>query len=118
MSFMVMTETFGDVAVIRPQGYLNNIVGEKLEKECNECINRGMKALVLDFSKVEFINSIGISILLSIMETLGKSNGKLCFSSLSSAHKDTFDMLGLTKYAQIFKNESEALRFFNTEAGK
>ncbi len=118
MSFMVMTETFGKIAVVRPHGYLNNIVGERLERECNECINKGMKALVLDFGKVEFINSIGISILLSIMEKLGKSNGALCFSSLSSAHKDTFDTLGLTKYARIFKSENEALKFLESEAGK
>lgn len=118
MSFMVMTQTFGDVVVVRPQGYLNNIVGEKLEKECIECINRGMTAIVLDFGKVEFINSIGISILLSIIERLGKSDGKLLFSSLSSAHKETFDMLGLTRYAQTFGSEGEALKFLGAKAGK
>jgi len=118
MSFMVITRTFGDVAVVHPQGYLNNIVGEKLERECSECIEKGMKSIVLDFGKVEFINSIGISILLSIVERLRKSGGNLCFSSLSKAHRETFEMLGLTNYARTFVSEGEALKFLGAEAGE
>jgi anti-sigma B factor antagonist len=116
--FMVLTEKFDDMAVIRPEGYLNNIVGEKLEKECAACLEMGLKAIVLDFKKIEFINSIGISILLSVIEKLDKSASRLCFSSLSIAHKETFDMLGLTSHVETFKDEAEALERLEAEAKK
>jgi anti-anti-sigma factor len=118
MSFVVSTQNFGDVAVVRLEGYLNNVVGEKLEKECIKCMDKGISAIVLDFDKVEFINSIGVSIVLSIIERLRESGGKLLFSSLRSVHKETFDMLGLTKYARAFGSEGEALKSLGMEAGK
>jgi anti-anti-sigma factor len=113
--FMVDSKSFGDVAVIYPQGYLNNIVGEMLERECSACIGRGISKIVLDFSKTEFINSIGISILLSIIDRLKGNNGTLCFTSMKKPHMDIFDMLGLTKYALVFGSEEEALRHFHVE---
>lgn len=117
-SFMVLTEKYGDLAVVRPHGYLNNIVGEKLEKECLAFQETGLKAIVLDFKKIEFINSIGISILLSIIEKLEKSESRLCFSGLTSAHRETFDMLGLTRHVQTFEDETEALEHLGAEAKK
>jgi|Deesub1362A_J573_1020465.scaffolds.fasta_scaffold00004_81 anti-anti-sigma factor len=109
---MVVSKSLEDVAVIYPQGYLNNLVGESLEKECNACIGKGIKKIVLDFSKTKFINSIGISILLSIIEKLKKHNGILCFTSLNKMHEEIFEMLGITKYALVFRNEDEALKHF------
>ncbi len=109
-NFDVESKRVDDVAVIYPKGYLNNIVGEKLEKECTAFIDRGILKIVLDFHEMEFINSIGISLLLSIIERLRTSKGVLCFSSMKKAHRDVFEMLGLTKYVLVFENEAEALK--------
>ena len=109
-TFDVHSKTLGDIAVIYPRGYLNNIVGERLEKECAAFIDRGIKRIVLDFHEMEFINSIGISLLLSIIERLRASKGALCFSSMKKAHRDVFEMLGLTKYVTVFATEADALK--------
>ena len=116
--FMVHSRSVEDVAVIYPQGYLNNIVGEKLEKECRDYMRKGVNKIVLNFGQTEFINSIGISILLGIIETLKKSEGTLCFTGMKAPHREIFDMLGLTKYAMVFTTEDDALRHFKVEIGK
>lgn len=108
--FIVDSTSFNGIAVIYPQGYLNNIVGEKLEKECNAFLDKGINKIVLDFTKTEFINSIGISILLSIIEKMEASKGTLCFTSMSNLHEDIFEMLGLTKYVNVFPNKEEAIK--------
>ena len=110
-SFEVESKTLRDVAVIYPKGYLNNILGEKLESECGAFIDRGIRKILLDFHLLEFINSIGISLLLSIIERLRTCDGSLCFSSMKKAHRDVFEMLGLTRYIRVFETEQEALAY-------
>ena len=117
-NFSVDSRTLDDVAVIYPKGYLNNIVGERLEKEFTDYLGRGIKKIVLDFAETEFINSIGISILLSILEKLIENEGTLCFTSMSTLHGEIFDTLGLSKYILVFGSEDEALRHFKDEAKK
>jgi len=116
--FVVDSKTLDDVAVIYPQGYLNNIVGEKLEKEFVAYLEKGVKKIVMDFGKTEFINSIGISILLSILERLKDNNGTLCFTNMSNLHEEIFEMLGLDKYVLVFGSEDDALRHFKGEPKK
>lgn len=114
-NFKVVSRLAGDVAVLSPQGYLNNLAGESLVKECNSFISKGISKVVLNFSGTEFINSIGISLLLHIMERLKEGGGTLCFTNLSKMHRDTFEMLGLTSHMLVFDDEDEALH--HLEAG-
>jgi len=116
--FVVDSVVSHDIAVIYPRGYLNNIVGEELEKECDVFLSKGIKKIVLDFEKTEFINSIGISILVSIIEKMEASNGILCFTSMRNLHEDIFQMLGLTKYVNVFPNKDEAIKRLRNGLGK
>lgn len=108
-NFKVLSRTVGGAAIIHPQGYLNNLAGEGLVDECNRFIEKGVTRIILNFGETNFINSIGVSLLLGIIEKLRECNGVLCFSNLSSAHKDTFEMLGITEHIPIFEREEIAL---------
>jgi anti-anti-sigma factor len=113
--FTFDVKEFGDVLVLYPEGYLNNITAERLEKECEASLKKGVRKVILNLSKVEFINSIGISILLSIIEIIKGSNGVFCFSNLSKVHEETFAVLDLKKHMQIFSTEDEALNHFKSK---
>ncbi|HSW62678.1 MAG TPA: STAS domain-containing protein [Dissulfurispiraceae bacterium] len=113
-SFRVSSKIVGDIAVIYPQGYLNNVAGECLVQECASYIEKGTKKIVISFSKTELVNSIGISMLLSVIEKLLNTGGELCFTDMSMMLKDTFEMLGLIKYITTFDTETEALNYLNT----
>jgi len=108
-TFNVESKIFGSVAILYPKGYLNNLAAEGLEKECDSCISKGIKNVVLNLNGIELINSIGISILLGVIEKVKGTDGTLCFTNLSKLHSETFDMLGLTKYMKVYASEEEAL---------
>ncbi|HEX9860188.1 MAG TPA: STAS domain-containing protein [Nitrospirota bacterium] len=110
-NFTLDTMIRDGVAVLHPHGYLNNIVAEKLEKECGEFMKQGVQKILLNFNDIEYINSIGISILLGVIESIRTADGALCFSNLSNVHSETFEMIGLRDYMQIFSNEDEALAY-------
>lgn len=95
--------------VVYTDNYLNDIEGEKLEDTCDVFLNRGKRKIVIDFTSTELVNSIGISILVGIMEKVKKKNGVLFFSSLKKVNRDIFNMLGLAKCISIFQTEEEAI---------
>jgi len=112
--FKVGSRVVEDVAVVYPQGYLNNLAGEGLVAECGKYTQSGIKKIVVNFRETDLINSIGISLLLHIMEDLQTAGGTLCFTDMSKIQLGIFEMLGLTKYFRFFPDENGALQFLNT----
>ncbi|MBI5327692.1 MAG: STAS domain-containing protein [Deltaproteobacteria bacterium] len=100
----------GECVIIYTDNYLNDIEGEELESTCDALLNKGEKKVIIDFANTELINSIGISILIGIMEKIKDKEGTLFFSGLKKANHNIFDILGLTKYVPIFPTEDEAVK--------
>jgi anti-anti-sigma regulatory factor len=112
--FTVTSRLDGDTAVIYPRGYLNNLAGETLVSECGGYTGRGVKKLVLNFSETGLINTVGISMLLQIMDNLRNIEGTVCFTNMSGFQRETFDILGLLKYLTVFQTEGEALTYLGS----
>ncbi|MBF0560236.1 MAG: STAS domain-containing protein [Nitrospirae bacterium] len=110
-SFKVTSKRISDVTILYPQGYLNNIAGESLMKQCKSYIESDIRKVVLNFRETDFINTIGISMLLSIIEKLKEAGGTLCFTDLSKTYSDTFEMLGLTEFILVFPDENAAVKY-------
>jgi anti-anti-sigma factor len=94
-------ELDGERQVIHAGDYLNKLTGEQIEYECRRRLEAGCKELVVDFSKTELINSIGISILLGVIDTASKNGARVVFSEMNENTVELFDMLGLTKHVTI-----------------
>tara|TARA_Y100000591_G_C21468009_1_gene514217 strand:+ start:119 stop:463 length:345 start_codon:yes stop_codon:yes gene_type:complete len=107
--FSLSTSVNGDVVIIKTSGYLNNIGGEKIADACYKEIDNGKKLFLLDLEESKVVNSIGVSILIEIIEKLQEVDGKLGYFNLAPIVEKTFTIMGLTKYSTVFSNESEAL---------
>ena len=94
-------EPAGDRSVIFAGDYLNKLSGEKIEYECKRCLEAGCKELVVNFAETEIVNSIGISILLGVIDTASSNGAKVVFSEMNEDTVELFDMLGLTKHVTI-----------------
>ncbi len=96
-------------AVLYPGPYLNQLRGESIENRCRDLLACGIKHLIINFEETELINSIGISILLGVIETVRNAEGRLLLSNLSSSNRDLFDVLGLLPRLHIETTEEQAL---------
>lgn len=96
-----------------PKGYINNIAAQRLELTSEEFLDKGSKKLVVNFSDVQFINTIGLSIFLSIVQNTMESNSLLCFTNMKKDHREMFEMAGLIKHVKVFKDEKDALDYLN-----
>ncbi len=98
-----------DLAVIYTEGYINNQGGEEIAREAFKLIDDGEKTLLLNLSGTKIVNSIGISILIEIIEKMLDIEGRLAFCSLTPTIEKTFHIMGLTQYASIFPDEESAV---------
>ena len=106
---LVRSHCVGTTAVVYASDYLNRLTGEKIERECRRQLGCGCRALVIDFSDTKLVNSIGISILLGIIDVAEKNGAKIAFSDVNSQTVQLFEMLGLTRHVVLAKDEREAL---------
>ncbi|MGH9969902.1 MAG: STAS domain-containing protein [Pyrinomonadaceae bacterium] len=107
--FSVRSHCVGTTAVIYASDYLNKLTGERIERECRKRLDSGCRALVISFSDTELVNSIGVSILLGIIDIAEKNGAQVIFSDLNNQTVELFEMLGLTRHVMLAKNEQEAL---------
>lgn len=112
-NFSLSSRLEQDITVIMPKGYINNIGAERLESTSEECIDNGSKKLVVNFADVQFINTIGLSIFLSIVQNTLDSNSLLCFTNMKKDHREMFEMAGLIKHVKVFKDEKDAFNYLN-----
>lgn len=85
--------------VIRTFGYINSDGGEQIAEECYKHIDKGTRNIVLDVKESQVVNSIGISIILEILEKLENVGGHLTFTNMSSAIEKTLTIMGIFKFA-------------------
>lgn len=107
----------GNAVVIYADNYINDIEGEKLEDRCGEFLRNGINKVVIDFSCTDIINSIGVSILIGIIEKFKEKKGIVLFSGLKKVNYDIFAMVGLTKHVPVFNTEEEALELLREREG-
>ena len=106
----VSVERRGDVAIFWTDGYINNQGGEEIAREAYSELEKGARALVMNLEKTRIVNSIGISILIEVLEKVMERKAVLAFCGLTPTIDKTFRIMGLAQYAAIYASEDEALR--------
>ena len=95
-------------AVLYTKGYINNVGGEEIANRAYELMDDGVRTLLLNLRETKIVNSIGISILIEIIEKMIEIDGKLGFCCLTPTIEKTFHIMGLANYAKIYGSEEEA----------
>ena len=114
----VRSHCVGTTAVVYASDNLNKLTGERTEHESRKQLDSGARALVIDFSDTDMVNSIGVSILLGIIDVAEKSGAVVVFSDVNQDTIQLFEMLGLMRHVVLAKNEQEAISSLATGQGQ
>ena len=68
----------------------------------------GSSPVLLDFSKVEYINSSGIALIIQMLMEADKTGRKVAAFGLTPHFQKVFTMVGIAKYAGLYKDEPTA----------
>ena len=110
MSKIIETNLINNVVVIKTEGYLNNDLGEEIEKITKKHIETGNKVFLINLKDSKIVNSIGASILIEIIEQLQDIDGELVLCELAPIIEKTFKIMGLTKYCSVYGTQDEAIK--------
>jgi len=67
------------------------------------------KLILLDFTGVEYINSSGIALIIQLLIEAAAAGQKVYVFGLSPHFTKVFTMVGITKYAGLFADQTAAL---------
>jgi anti-anti-sigma factor len=95
-------------AVVYTKGYINNVGGDEIAECVYKLMDDGTRSVLLNLRDTKIVNSIGISILIEIIEKMMEMNGRISFCCLTPVIQKTFQIMGLAQYATIFPNEETA----------
>lgn len=105
--FNIVSELHDKILVLKTDGYINNIGGEKIVEEFGK--HNGIKKLILNLENSKVVNSIGISHLIEVIEKLNQVDGKLVFTNLDPTIEKTFTIMGLFQFAEKAESVDSAL---------
>ncbi|HET9086000.1 MAG TPA: STAS domain-containing protein [Acidobacteriaceae bacterium] len=71
------------------------------------------KRILLDFSKVEYLNSSGIALVIQLMYAASKKGQKIQTFGLTPHFQKVFTMVGITKYTRLHTDQASACAAFS-----
>lgn len=107
--FSLTTEDHNEIVIIKTNGYINNIAGEQIAETCYKKIEGGVRKFLLDLENSPIVNSIGVSIIIEIIEKLQEVNGAIGYFNLAPIVAKTFKIMGLVQYSTIYETREKAI---------
>jgi len=101
-----------DVSILQIKGDVTAVTGESIEEAYQRVTTAGAKKMLFYFDQDGYINSGGIAILIGIASESRKNEQRMRITGLSPHFQKIFNMVGLTKYTEIFPTEELALKDF------
>ena len=84
----------GDKLTVAVEGRLDTVTAPDLEAELKSALD-GAKELVMDFSKLEYISSAGLRVLLSAFKKMDGKGGKMKVTNINEMVREVLDVTGL-----------------------
>ena len=100
----------GDAVVLKFAGRFDATTATIAMEKLSAALTPDKQRLVLDFSRLEFISSAGLQVLLVARNKLHHAQGKIVICSLKDYLKNIFDIAGFAKLFEIYATRAEALK--------
>lgn len=97
------------VAIIDLHGEINAFAEETLNAAYAEAEKRESDVILLNFSDVDYINSTGIALIVSLLARARKTKRKLLACGLSQHYVEIFQITRLVDFMSVFPDENSAL---------
>ena len=104
-----ITELGADVKLVALAGRLDIDGTQAVEASLNDLAQAGAGSLLVDLSRIDFVASIGIRLLLGAAKLKAAQGGKLALIGMQPLVKQTLEVTGLHKLIPCFADEKTAL---------
>lgn len=115
----ITLQIVGEVCVLRLEGKF--IVGGEsiyLKDKVKDVLNMGMRNILVDLTKVPYVDSTGIGFLVSSHTGVSTQGGSFKLLKPSLRVREVLKITRLDKIFEVFENEEEAVASFQAAAKK
>jgi anti-sigma B factor antagonist len=110
---MTVRRTDADVSVINIEGEITGTAENALTDAYTQA-SADVRAVILNFASLEYMNSSGIGLLVTLLIRAQRHGQKLMAVGLSEHYREIFELTRLNEAISLFSNESEAIASLNT----
>ena len=103
----ISSRKHNDVTIVAFAGHLDSATAPRAQQAIDEILARGVRKLVIDFTKVDYVSSAGLRVLLGTAKRLG--SGGLRLFGLNETVGEVFQISGFATILAVFPTESAAL---------
>lgn len=116
MGFTVASKDVGEVSVFELSGELDSRSAPELESALLDSLAKERRNLLLDFSRLEFISSAGLRVLVMVGKRLAAEGGQLVLCALNAEVRQIFDLVGMSDLFVTRPSRGEALQWLSENA--
>ena len=104
------------VYAVEVQGEIDVYTSPRVKETINELIEGSHYNFVINLEGVRYIDSTGLGVLIGALKKVREHNGRIVLICTNPQIKKIFNITGLIKIFEIYKDEEEALKSFRTPA--
>ncbi len=90
----IHSDRCGDSLVVRVSGRLDAVGAPAFEAHCQQAIERGERALILDSGQLEYLSSAGLRSILTVAKSLGAAGGEFALANARGVIREVFEVSG------------------------
>jgi anti-sigma B factor antagonist len=99
----------GNIGMIEIIGDVTGQSEDTLMAAYNQVTGLGARNILLDFSQLDYMNSSGIGLLVTLLIRVKRQNQRLYACGLSEYYRQIFDLTRLDEAIMIYPTEQEAM---------
>jgi anti-sigma B factor antagonist len=99
----------GEASVLDIQGEITGFAEEVLMAAYNQASQNGVKNIILNFNELEYMNSSGIGLLVTLLIRIQRQKQRLSAYGLNEHYQQIFELTRLDEAISLYTDEAEAL---------
>ncbi len=112
MNIEVVEERDNDVLVLLPAGRLDSTNARAFETIVMDHISKGEQRMIVDFSRLNFISSSGLRVLLIAAKKLSATQGKLVLCDMQEHIREVFMISGFDQLIPVQDSRKASMNLF------
>ena len=105
---MLVRRSLGNVEVVSFSGSLDASVSSQIRKELKEVFDDGKSRVVIDLGDVAFVDSSGLSVLVTALKTARAAGGDVVLSRITPAVRSILELTRLHRVLEVFDDAEAA----------
>ena len=99
----------GEVAIVRLAGRFDSSTAQSVEDNFAQLLGSGSLRLAIDMSRLEYISSAGLRVLLKIAKQIQRASGKLVLFGLNRNVREVFSITAFDRILSIQIDQATAV---------